>query len=368
MWRFVPKKELTKIYVSLALRSLGLSLISLFIPLYLYVEMGYSLSDTLMFFVFYSLVFAIGTPVAAKFASKYGVKHTVLFSFPFYLIFVLMLYSLPYYKLPLIILGSFVGFSMGFYWIGMHLLFFHASDKKHRGEECGKQRAAAIVGGLIGPLFGGIMISYFGFPIVFILATILLLSSGVMLLLSDDILSSYHFSIRSIVNKDHWKNSLFFVSRGTQVMTANVIWPVFIFAILDSYFSLGIIGTIVSGFSAVVVWLAGKYSDHTDKRKMIRRIVGFESLSWFLRAMVTSVTHIFGATIFGAITSGAWSSPVAALEYDKANKGDITGYFVSREVFLCLGRILVLLVVLMTDSLMGGLIFQGFASFGMLLF
>ena len=55
------------------------------------------------------------------------------------------------------------------------------------------------------------------------------------------------------------------------------------------------------------------------------------------------------------------------MEYDKA-KEKIANYFVNREIFLCIGRILMLIFVLMADSLSGGLIFNGFANLMVLLF
>ncbi len=366
-WHFMPKKELTRIYASLTLRSFALSLVSIFVPLYLFQEIGLSLQQTLSFYLFYSVIFAIFTPVAAKFSSRFGVKHSVLFSMPFYLLFVILLYLLPKYNIPLILISSSVGISLAFYWIGMHLIFHKASDRKHRGEEFGKRSSMMILATMIGPIIGGFLINAFSFNLVFIIVSIFLILSGLILFLSKDNNVKYHFSVKSIVNKDHWKNSLFFVSYGSEVICHGVVWPLFIFMILKNYLSLGLIGSLLAGITALLVWSVGKYSDRTDKRKIIKWVTSFESLSWFLRALVLTTAHVFSVTIFGAITRGIKTSPLGALEYDKAQK-DIVGYFVSREIFICLGRILMVSFVLMTDSLMGGLVFQGFANFAALLF
>jgi len=249
----------------------------------------------------------------------------------------------------------------------MHLVFHHASDKKHRGEEVGKRAAVSIAAALFGPLIGGLMIKLVGFNVVFALAGLVLFSSAFFLFLSKEDHVKYHFSIRSLIDRKHWQNSLYFVSRGMWAIAAGVVWPLFIFFILNDYLFLGIVGSVMSGISAILVWIIGKYSDHVDKRKIVRWIVGFESLSWFFRAAVITVTHVFGATIFGALTYGIIQAPLGALEYDKAKK-NVTEYFVSREVFICLGRILILTFILMTDSLMGGLIFTGIANLAALLF
>src|SRR3989344_4989692 len=87
-WRFFPQKELAQIYLSVALRSLAISLIGIFIPLYLFQEKGLGLEKTLLFFILYSVIFAISMPIAAIFSSRYGIRHSILVGIPFYLSFV----------------------------------------------------------------------------------------------------------------------------------------------------------------------------------------------------------------------------------------------------------------------------------------
>lgn len=366
LWRHAHR-PLPQIYFSLVLRTFALSLIGIFVPLYLYKEMGFSFAETISFYLFYSVVFAIATPLAAKFAARFGVKHTIIMSVPFYLLFILLLYLLPTLSIPLWLIAACAGVSLPFYWMGIHLLFYQASDHSHRGAEFGLRQAFTVLGGMFGPLLGGLTIFYYGFSAIFLLVTLLLLCSGLILFLTKENHIRYHFSLRSIINKDHWKDSLYFVSSGTHVMAEGLIWPLFVFVILQDYFSLGIVGSILAGISAILIFAVGKLSDSVNRRSIIWGITGFESLAWFLRSAVQTTGHVFAVTIFGAITAGIRASPLGALEYDKA-RGDISGYFVSREIFICLGRILILVFVLITNSLSGGLIFQGVANLASLLF
>lgn len=366
-WRFFPHKELTQIYVSVAIRSFAISLISLFIPLYLYKELGYTFDATLLFFLLYSAVFAASSPLAAVFAGKFGVKHTVLLSVPLYILFLVLLAFLPFFLVPLWILSVLFGVSFAFYWMGMHLLFYHASSHKHRGEQFGIRTAVSVLATLLGPFLGGVIIASWGFFAVFFCASLLLLSSVYFLFLSQEDHVRYHFSFRVIFNRRHWKDALFFMSQGTRAIADGVLWPLFVFAILGSYVSLGVVGSLLTGLSAILIWCMGRYSDHENKRTIVSWITPFESLSWFLRAFVSSVGQVFGVTLLGAVTHGVREAPLGALEYDKA-QGQIAEYFVSREIYICLGRILLLAVVLMTHSLQGGFIVEGVSSLAALLF
>src|SRR3989344_3402877 len=154
----VARKELIQVYISMVLRDFAISLLSLFVPLYLYRELGYSLQQTLLFYIFYAVIFAICTPLAAKFCSKYGVKHAVLLSVPLYLGFVSLLYVLSLVKISLLLVALLLGAALAFYWIGMHLIFYHASHRAHRGEEIGKLPPLRGLSRLLGPFLGGIFI------------------------------------------------------------------------------------------------------------------------------------------------------------------------------------------------------------------
>ena len=81
----------------------------------------------------------------------------------------------------------------------------------------------------------------------------------------------------------------------------------------------------------------------------------------------TVIDKITGFKISEWVAEGEVRKKQIHDEYDKA-KNNIVGYFVGREIYICLGRILVLLIVLMTNSLSSGLIFNGLATFTALLF
>jgi len=366
-WRFFPKKELNQIYFSVALRSFAISLISIFIPLYLFREKNLSFEQTLLFFIFYSVVFAVTMPVAAKFASRFGIKHSIMVGVPLYISFVAMLHFFSSAALQLLITSSVLGASQAFYWTGMHLAFFHASHRKHRGEEVGIRAGVTVLSTLAGPFIGGLFITFVGFKVVFGLTAFLLLASALILLLNGDGYEPYHFSVRAVFDKKYWKDSLFFVSRGIQVIVAGVIWPLFIFLILNSYLTMGIVGSMMSLSSAVLFWRVGRYSDHSDKRKIMRWSSVASSGVWVLMGLVKTVPQVFAITIVSSLVNAIRESPTGALEYDKA-KGQVAAYFVNREVFICLGRILALSIVLVTNNLTHGIFFQALANLAAFLF
>ena len=306
--------------------------------------------------------------MAAAFASRFGLKHSILLAGPLYLLFIASLYFLPATPLLLLAASSFMGASQAFYWMGMHLVFYHVSHPKHRGEEVGIRAGATVIASIFGPLLGGFTIAFFGFKILFLATALLLLGSALFLFLSRETYESYHFSVRSMFDKKNWKNSLFFVSKGTYVLAEGVIWPLLIFAILGSYISMGIVGSLMSLSSGVLFWVTGRYTDrHANRRKIIRWSTFANSVVLVGQAMVNTVTQIFVISVLFSLTNALREAPIGALEYDKA-RGQVATYFVSREIFICLGRLLLLSLVLITNSLSGGMFFQAFANLAAFLF
>lgn len=358
--------NLWKIYCSGGIRAFSISLLSLFVPLYLHQQLGYSLPETLYFFIIFAVMLAISSPLAAAFVTRYGIRKTIFLSIPLYLIYVASLYSLSFIPIPLYFIGTVMGFSIGFYWMGMHLAFYYASDLKHRGEEVSIRDGLSIGAGTIGPIIGGFLIKYVGFNIVFLIATILLFSSGFVLLGYTEKQMTYHFSLRPALNRRQWKLLLYFISRGGIIIAEGVLWPLYLFVIVQDYFSLGMLGTLLTGIGALLVWFSGKWSDHLEKRKMVRTGMILSMAYWFVLPLVNTITRAFSVTLYGAIPYGLLQAPLGALEYDQAN-GDIVNYFVMREIFFCLGRILMLAFVLIVDSLTGGFIFAGLMNLAALL-
>ena len=268
----------------------------------------------------------------------------------------------------MILLGGITsGLSIALYWMGMHLAFYHASHAHHRGEELGIRSAVSIIAALLSPLAGGIIIRYLGFgPLFGVASLVLLIAAGILMHHKEDH-QPYHFHLRTVFNTHHWRDALFFISRGSDIIAAGVLWPLFIFGILGNYISLGVAGTLVSAATVLLFWAVGKYSDHHGKRKIVNWSTWAYSLVWIARAFVSTVPQVFGITFITGLVEGIRESPLAALEYNQA-RGEVAAYFVNREVFVSIGRVLLLVLVLIINSISGGFIAQAIINLAALLF
>ncbi|MBW2963812.1 MFS transporter [Candidatus Woesearchaeota archaeon] len=362
-----PKKELTEVYISISLRYLAFSMISLFVPLYLYDKLGYSLNQTLIFYIVYAVCFGVFTPFTAKIISRIGVKHTILLAVPFYLLFYYLLhilgdYSWLFYSVPVVF-----ALAQTFFWTGFHTEFIKSSDHDHRGREVGKYISLSYLSVLVGPLAGGFLIDRFGFAFVFLIVGVLFFLSAFFLFFTKDFREPSHIKFKHVFSKENLKNSFAFIGYGAQTMAEGVLWPLFIFVILKTYTNLGLLGSAMSAVVALVTYFVGKASDKYGSRNLLYVGGIAYSLTWLVRTLFSSIGFVFGLTMFAGFAYTFIHTPIETMTYNKAEKNPLETV-VFREIALNIGRVGVLLLVILTGKFISGFWFSALAGIGYLFF
>lgn len=343
---FSLSKQLAETYLSVFLRNFSVALIGIFLPLYLFKELNYSFFSVILFFIIMHGFAGVISPIVAKVNVRFGCKHTILISMPFILSFYILLdilkdFSFVFYLIPLI-----GGVAESLYWMAFHVNFAKYSDNKHRGEEISIWYVMSIFLGVIGPLIGALILTFLNFNILFVLVAMLLLLSAVPLFSSKEVFSRDSFSIKHIFNFKRLRDGVAFIGYGARQMGGSLMWPFFIFFIVKEYFSLGLVISIASIFTAMITWLLiGKTIDTHSKRTYINFGSFLDSIFWILRLFANNFVHILGLTTLGAVAYDAVDVPLCAKMYNKAQV-DTLGYFTFRNIFVNLGRVLILLVPL----------------------
>ena len=353
--KFLFNKELSEMYISIALRDLALSMSGIFVPLYLLVDLEYPIDKVLMFFLVFGIALTLSVLLAARFTSRHGVKHGILLSVFIQILSIISLVTLKYhniYILPAIL----AGISTSFYWVNFHVDFARSSDKKNRGEEVSMWFITAYLSVLIGPILGSIIITFLGFTTLFVLVSLVLLLSAVPLFLSSEIYEPIRFSFKDIFKKSHWKETYFYIGYGIRTMLSQVVFPLYIFFLLTKYISLGLISSITSLGSIAVGYFIGKISKNKKNEwTMFRYGSLFHSLGLFFMMFVKTFIQIAIVNVYLAMSFIFVDIPHYSMMYSKARKQkNLMGYIVFREITIGFGRILGVLVVLFTGKFFAG--------------
>tara|TARA_Y100000310_G_scaffold345465_1_gene465288 strand:+ start:6303 stop:7442 length:1140 start_codon:yes stop_codon:yes gene_type:complete len=363
-WKYFLHSPLNQLYLSLAVRAFAFSIISLFVPAYLYGELGYSLTQVFTFFIVYALTLAFSSPFFILFSTKIGFKHTIMLSIPLQMGYFYLLHILAESSFSLFWVAFVLGLGLASFNAGLHLEFHAISHPKSRGEEVGKRQAAQFIGLMFGPLIGGGLIHYLGFTVVFWLVGFLLLFSGFFLFLSKEHRIKLSFSWKKFFGVYNNKLALYYLYRGAWVIATGVLWPLYIFLELGDYLSLGVIGTLMALVTAFLVFFLGKKSDSFGKHRVVQYSAIPEAIVWIFRGFVASFAGIIGMSLFQSLTSSALEAPLLALEYNHANDNNaVLEYFMWRQFIVGMGRVLLISFMLVVGSFMASFAFVGLGTF-----
>lgn len=336
--KYLFSKELSEIYISMALRRFALSMIGIFIPLFLYIHLNLSLTQVLIFYLVEQIIFLFASPLAAVWGTKIGEKHLMLVSMPFLIVALVILNLLNFFSIPYIIPAILFGIHYGLFWVGMHVEFAVASDHNHRGRQIALWHTVAIGSKIMGPLLGGLLLTFGNFFILLIVSSILLLVSIVPLFFSKEIRVKYEFSWRGIIKKHDLRYGFSYFAESIRGFAVLIIWPILVYLILNQYLSLGIMASLSSLAMAIFTLYMGRLIDKFGNRKIIRFGTLFESVSLFLRQFVQTIFQIFAIDIIGGLALTSVNMPLLAKTYDHGKKGNIVEFVVYRETMLRFGK------------------------------
>ena len=352
---------LRSLYMGKIIRDIGVSIIGMFGPIFVYTLSG-SLKFALIFYGALNLFYILAMPLWAK-IMKYKSLH-------FFMIIgnlLLIVYFLIFYFLaqaneiiwPLIVSLIFFGTTFRvFFWIPYHVDFARFINKHHRGRQISFLAIIVSLIGILLPIFSAFIISKFGFSVLYILAGVVLFISIFPLFFVPHTREKYSFgyfeTFKQFFDVQHIKTNLAYIADGFQNYIGCLIWPIFIFILLDGkYMQVGLISAAVVLVSCVIRYIVGEATDKFDKKKLMRTGSILYSLGWIFKAIIESGLHIFLVGIYHNFTGILMRTPFDALMYEiAADEGHYVDEFtIMRETALTWGRIIMVILALILLAL-----------------
>lgn len=350
LYKILRGEELREIYANLALKNFAISMISVFIPVYLY-KLNYSLNSIFLFIFFFYLSEIILSPLISYISSRIGLKHAIMYSIPFMILYFFLLLSLEDMALPLNIIAFIGGFAVAFYWIPLNTDFARSSDKRLRGEETGFMVAISQISVLLGPIIGAFILKYFGFNILFLMVIFILFLSLIPFLRTYDVRQKgYKFDFKAIFHKSHRKYILWFIANGILMITEIIFWPFYVYLLFLNTTNVGFVSSLKGVGSMLFAFTVGKFADvkaHRMRNLLIK--IGAISLFFinFIRFMMGERIEIFTISLLGGLMFSLLNIPFFAKTSDKASMENILEFMTLREIFLSVGRISLIIIALL---------------------
>lgn len=350
------------LFLNESCRAMAVSLIGLFSSIFVYKRLILLLEEEklaflgvfLYFLVAYLFKF-ISCLFAEELALRWGLKKQIYFG---YLFLALSLGALFFsFTNPWFLLAApiFLGLSNGFYWFGWHGLMVKTGLSKIFGTALGMSGMLTRIFLIGGPFLGGIAIALAGYPGLFLLIFLFVISGSLTLIKIREEKTHRDTSFWEVWSlfKSHRRTLLAYGGYSLATTIYATTFPLYLFLILKQELSLGGFFSLSMMLAALIDFLVGRWVDMRGRfgPLSLGSVVSF--LAWLGRIASRNPSSLLVWDVTDRFAGETVGIPLGVLSYQKALDGHSTGRAILfREVALSLGSMMACLLVL-------GLIFFG---------
>ena len=334
------RKDLKEVYANQIIDKFAHSLLMIFIPIYL-LSIGYNLAETMIYLLIPEVVTVLLAIPVGLLASRLGLKHTILYRIPLAVIFVLWLEYMSASGLTLInliIAGFICGFSRTLYWIPFNSEFVENSDKAHRGSDVSLLVALPILVCVASPSMGGVILEYVGFYLLFSIFMILMIMSVIPFFMSQDYKKHFKFKRKDINFRLGQRFSLGFFAQGFFSMGYYLIWPLYIYMVLNNLVITGMVASFTVLGTAFLTILIGRVSDKMNRKKMLRFGVIGCFFIWLMMYFAVTGMEFFVLSFLSGVFNSLIIISIFSSFSDFAKDRNIVNDVAMREIYLSVGR------------------------------
>ncbi|MBD3366276.1 MFS transporter [candidate division WWE3 bacterium] len=368
-------KEASAIYTTRAVSDLAISLIGIYLPIYIY---QLSLKNQLFgssevinglvwICLFYALISVVVLLVIAFFIENifntFHLKNSLVIGILFRIVSLVFLLSAEKQPLLLILSGIFWGARIPFYWIPYHIFFMRrADDGDHKfGSEISKQSFFSGIATSLAPLLGGLIITNLGFNTLYMLSIVLLLAASLPILVyvKEQKHSPHKFKKvwrEYLGNKKYLKTTIALAGRVTSAIIFAIFWSVMLYLKLQDFVEIGFLKTFSGIVATVLLISVGTVIDRNGKGLLHAISVTINSALHLSRLFIISPAAYYLNNILDKINASAYGTCFIAATYEKVDGKHASNFITYREVALHTARLFVLLscvgIMLLTGSWM----------------
>lgn len=308
-----------------------------------------SLSITVLILAITFLIQLLATPFVLWIISNKGLRFCMFWGNIFLNLFFITSFLGKYEIFLLFFAAVISGIYIALYWTAYQIYFVELTDDKRQGEEISIGLILYSIATIGGPAFGGLLISYGGFGLVFLTITVL----GFLAILplkylpkeDDKIAVNYYRAFQSLRPRTEIRRLVSITSLAVIESSHIFIWPLFIFPLLNGYTGLGFVGSLFVLVTAIANLLIGFLIDKIGAKNILLFSGPLDSLTWIFKFFINSPWQIFTISPIRSFTQSAQINSVDALVYERARHSDKVATIFQREIALSGGRVIFLIIL-----------------------
>lgn len=343
-------KPLSAAYLSFAIRSFALSIVGIFIPLYILNVFG----DFMFVLYYFGILSAFAVLLAIPLGwvvTKIGLRRATFLGSIFLAVQLFLLIEAQVGFSFVFLASVFSAVKLLLFWLPYHTIFVKDGSSDHYGREVSVSGVLAGLTAAAGPLVGGLLIMVYGFSAIFYTAIVLVLMSSIPLFFMPH---HPHYSqppwkeiLSELFDRSFGRTFLAFWGARSVNLVAAVVWPVFLLEVVKgSYESVGVITSAVLLISVSILVLVGVVVDKFGKRRVLKYGAFINGVIWISKAFIQTPFQAFTTDSLQKLFAGLQGIPFMALTYVKARgKRSFFGFLIQREIALHLGGVLTLAAI-----------------------
>lgn len=342
-------------------------LIGLFLPIFLYKFLDMNLFLVIAYYLLLDFLYLNFIIIGCRqIMNRVGIKRSLQISIIFVSLYYAFLLLLDKF---FVLNNSFLGinfiwwlipavlFSLMFrltYWVPFHTNMAELTDRRIRASQLSLMEATMMVLGAIMPIIAGLVLSSLGFSYLFLMTLLIFLLSIIPFSFTPKIEEKFSWTYKKtwkvFFSKKFRKNVISYMGDGAESIVGIVIWPIFIWKLLEGdYLQIGLISSVIIVATIVLQLLVGGLIDKsTNRNKWLRYGSFFYSIGWIFKVFISGALQIFIFSTYHNISRIFSRTSFDTLNYDIAsNQGHyVDEYNVIREMAIMLGKIIMGLIII----------------------
>lgn len=338
-------KKLFPLFLNESLQQVALTWLSIFSSLFIYQRMGEVANKrfALAFVFFCSSIFAIGKFVGSCLAEELSLKRGLKFQVALGVVFrgitfIFFVWALR--NVVFLIPAQFLwGLSAGTYWFGWHGLVGKLGMLGEYGRALGTASLLRSVARFLAPVAGGLLISFGGYQLLFLIAIGLLFLALLPLFALKGERTHQDTSPQEVIRLffTHKRAFLAYSSIGAVGTIGATVFVLYLALILKRELFIGEFFSVSVILVAVIKFFLGKVVDWRKKELIVLGSLARSGV-WLGRWLTRGIPWLLGLNVVNDLAIGMVSMPLGVLSLEKAIDGRSTGRAVLfREIAISLG-------------------------------
>lgn len=338
-------REINLLYLHELLRNFGMSIIGVFIPIYIVSE-GFSLYYAALFIIILGVVGVSFSYPLARFTSQFGFKHSLAASYVFVIPGLVMIRSLELSLLVIVVSSILYNLGRVIHNISLNSEFATDSKEESRDKDSGRMLSIPNISRVIAPLLGGTIFAILSFQHLLVVSITILGLSILPLALTKDHRDPFSYDIKKMISKDYLDVLPLFTSRGIQEVSAVSVFGLFIYYLIGGTVDVGGARALDSLGFTITGLITGRLVQKYGQSKILTIGTIGAALMHSLRGFVATPIQAFALSFIAGIFFQIYHVPLYSRFAKLAEQEDILEFYTVRKIFVALGNIITITTLL----------------------